>query len=111
MKILGYFHGPDPAACVVVDGEVIAYVEEERLIRFKHASGIFPIRSIQACLRLSGLELTDLDCIAYGWDAPRYGGGGMAAFYDQVNAQYPPDGPTRAWPGQASQVPRRGWIC
>jgi carbamoyltransferase len=97
MRILGYFHGIDPAAAVVVDGEVVAYAEEERLIRYKHAPNLFPIRSIKNCLDLAGLKLGDIDCAVYGWDAPRYGGGGMARFYETVNARYPPDEGTRHW--------------
>jgi hypothetical protein len=33
IRILSYFHGIDPAAAIVVDGSVVAYVEEERLLR------------------------------------------------------------------------------
>jgi carbamoyltransferase len=94
---LGYFHGIDPAAAVVVDGRIEAYVEEERLRRYKHAAGLFPIRSIEACLRLSGVELGDVDNAVFGWDAPRYGSGAMARFYEDVNRSYPPDPATRSW--------------
>jgi carbamoyltransferase len=97
MKILGYFHGVDPAACLVIDGRIVAFVEEERLIRFKHASGIFPIRSIESCLKQGGLRLEDLDCFAVGWNAPHYSNGGMARFYDGVNERYPPDEATLGW--------------
>jgi carbamoyltransferase len=97
LNLIGYFHGIDPAACLVRDGEVIAYVEEERLIRFKHADGIFPIRSIDACLTLGGIALDEVDAFVYGWDAPRYTDGGMAAFYERINERYPPDAGTRAW--------------
>src|SRR5262249_16204754 len=97
MKILSYFHGIDPAAALIVDGEVASYVEEERLIRFKHAPGVFPLRSIRYCLEESGLRLSDVDCAVYGWDAPRYGGGDMARFYESVNEHHPPDDATRRW--------------
>lgn len=97
MHILGYFHGIDPAAGLVHDGELVAYVEEERLIRWKHADGRFPIRAIDFCLRQAGISLGDLDCFAYGWDAPRYANGEMADFYEHVNQRYPPDADTRAW--------------
>ena len=90
MRILSYFAGIDPAAAVVVDGRVAAYVEEERLIRYKHAPGVFPIRSVKACLKLAGLGLGDVDLIVQGWDAPRYGSGAMASFYERVNERYPP---------------------
>jgi carbamoyltransferase len=97
MRLLSYFHGIDPAAALIEDGRVVAYVEEERLLRNKHAANLFPIRSIEACLRLGGIGLGELDAIVYGWDAPRYGSGDMARFYDKVNAQFPPDAATRSW--------------
>ncbi|MES1240841.1 MAG: carbamoyltransferase C-terminal domain-containing protein [Acidobacteriota bacterium] len=90
-------HGRDPAACLVQNGRVVAYVEEERLIRFKHAPNIFPIRSIESCLRIAGLQLKDIDFIAYGYDAPRYSNGEIGSFYQQVNSQFPPDPATRGW--------------
>lgn len=97
MNILSYFAGIDPAAALLRNGRIIAYIEEERLIRFKHAPDMFPVRSIQRCLEFSGLALRDIDLIVYGWDAPRYGGGDMADFYERVNGRYPPDGATRHW--------------
>lgn len=97
MNILGYFHGIDPAAAIIMDGRVAAYVEEERLIRVKHAPGMFPIRSIESCLKLTGLELSDVDCAVYGWDAPRYSNGEIAAFYEQANKRHPPDDHTLSW--------------
>jgi len=96
-RILSYFHGIDPAAAIVVDGQVAAYAEEERLVRYKHAPSVFPLRSIKACLDVTGLKLTDLDCAVYGWDAPRYGNGDMARFYASVDDHYPPDDATRRW--------------
>ena len=91
MNVIGYFVGVDPAACLVQDGRLVAYVEEERPIRYKHASEIFPIRSIDYCLKQAGLGLGDVDYFAYGWDVPRYSNGSMRAFFDRVNLQYPPD--------------------
>lgn len=105
MNIIGYFHGNDPAACLVQDGRLVAYVEEERLVRIKHAAGIFPIRSIEFCLQKGGLRISDVECFAYGWDAPRYSNGGMRAFYDCVNKLYPPDAETLSW--QSRNV---GWF-
>ena len=97
MKILSYFHGIDPAAALIVDGKVVAYIEEERLLRNKHAPNIFPTRSIEACLKLGGITLADVDCAVYGWDAPRYGSGDMARFYQELNRRYPPDDATQRW--------------
>ena len=97
MRILSYFHGIDPAAAIVVDGSVVAYVEEERLLRYKHAPNVFPVRAIKSCLDLSGLTLSDIDLITYGFDAPRFASGDMARFYDTVNRRYPPDDATLRW--------------
>jgi carbamoyltransferase len=97
VNLIGYFHGNDPAACLLSNGELRAFVEEERLIRFKHAPDIFPIRSIAACLELGGLELGEIDAFVYGWDAPRYGDGGMAAFFERTNETHPPDPGTLSW--------------
>jgi carbamoyltransferase len=99
VRILSYFHGVDPAAAVLVDGEIASYAEEERFIRYKHAPSVFPLRSIEACLSLAGLNLQEIDRVVYGWDAPRYGSGEMARFYASVNEAYPPDEGTRRWQG------------
>ncbi|MCP4191302.1 MAG: nodulation protein [Planctomycetaceae bacterium] len=97
MNILGFFHGVDSAACLLQDGVLTAYVEEERLIRFKHAENIFPIRSIEACLKLGNIELTDVDFISYGWDLEGYSDGTIERFYESVNQKYPPDSGTLGW--------------
>ena len=57
MKILGVnaFH-PDSSACIIIDGKVIAAIEEERLIRVKHWAG-FPENSISFCLMRSSRPL------------------------------------------------------
>lgn len=97
MKLLGYFHGVDPAAALVVDGRTVAFVEEERLIRFKHANSMFPIRAMESCLSIGGLKLSDIDAFAMGWNAPHYANGAMARFYDEINARHAPDDATRSW--------------
>jgi carbamoyltransferase len=91
MRYLSYFHGIDPAAALVDDGRVVAYVEEERLTRVRHAANLFPIKSIQTCLELGRTRLRDLDAIVVGSDAPRHGSGDMARFYEEINARFPPD--------------------
>ena len=97
MIVMSYFSGVDPAAALIRDGELVAYVEEERLIRFKHATNIFPVRSIEACLEKAGATLSEVDSFVYGWDAMRYADGRMEAFYEDQNKRYPPDDATRAW--------------
>src|SRR5919201_1633115 len=61
---LNAYHG-DAAASLVVDGEIVAAVEEERFTRLKHQAG-FPARSVAWCLRSNGLGLADVDHVAIG---------------------------------------------
>jgi carbamoyltransferase len=76
MRVLGInavFH--DPAAALVIDGEVVAAAEEERFSRRKHGKRPVPYSAWELpdqaaawCLRYAGLEPGDLDQVAYGYD-------------------------------------------
>ena len=73
MIILGIFSpGPNPSAALLKDGEIVSWVEEERFDRIKTSPHAFPVKSIQWCLKNSNISISDVDKIAYGWDAPRY---------------------------------------
>jgi len=63
--------GHDSAAALVVDGEFVVGVAEERISRRKH-TGDFPIGAIRACLQWSGLELSEVDEIAHAFDYEPY---------------------------------------
>ncbi|WP_027056374.1 carbamoyltransferase [Mesorhizobium erdmanii] len=54
----------DGAAVLVRDGQVIAAVEEERLNRIKHSNKL-PISSVQYCLSAAGVQLSEIDHVAY----------------------------------------------
>src|SRR5438034_9018780 len=56
------YHG-DSAACLLVDGRIVAAAEEERFNRIKHWAG-FPREAITYCLQESGLAVKDLDHVA-----------------------------------------------
>jgi len=58
------YHG-DSAACLVVDGKLVAAIEEERIRRIKHWAG-FPSEAIQFCLDYAGLKISDIEHIAIG---------------------------------------------
>ena len=64
MVILGInaYHA-NAAAAIVVDGRLVAAVEEERLNRVKYAAGL-PSRAIQFCLDRVGVKLAEVDHIA-----------------------------------------------
>ena len=65
MKILGISaHYHDSAAALLVDGQPICAVQEERLSR-KKGDAAFPLLSIEACLDRAGLEPEDLDAVVF----------------------------------------------
>ncbi|OBF30337.1 carbamoyltransferase [Mycobacterium sp. ACS1612] len=76
MRILGInavFH--DPAAALVVDGQIIAAAEEERFSRRKHGKQAVPFstwelpaQAAQWCLAEAGLRPSDLDAVGYSYD-------------------------------------------
>jgi carbamoyltransferase len=76
MRILGLngvFH--DPAAALVMDGEVSAAAEEERFSRRKHGKAPVPFSTwelpeaaIGWCLEQGGIGIEDLDAVAYSYD-------------------------------------------
>ncbi len=69
MKILGvscFYH--DSASALVVDGEIIAAVQEERFSRKKHDFN-FPVNAINYCLNEAKIEAKKLDFIAF-YDKP-----------------------------------------
>jgi carbamoyltransferase len=98
MIVLGIFQDwSDPAACLVQDGRIVAYAEEERFIRIKHARGMFPSESVKFCLRAGGIDLEHVDAVAQGFDCPRHADGSIADHYAWVEKSYPIDERTRRW--------------
>ncbi len=69
MKILGlsaYYH--DSAACLVVDGDIVAAAQEERFTRKKHDPD-FPVHAINFCLAEAGIKAADIDYVVF-YDKP-----------------------------------------
>lgn len=64
MIVLGVnaYHG-DASAAVVVDGKLVAAVEEERFNRIKHSAG-FPVEAVRYCLKEAGIAISLVDYIA-----------------------------------------------
>jgi carbamoyltransferase len=59
--------GYDPAAALFIDGELIAAVEEERLIRRKHAKGQMPTEAVKYCLRSAKLKPRQIQQVAISY--------------------------------------------
>jgi carbamoyltransferase len=66
LGISAFYH--DSAACLVVDGEIIAAAQEERFTRIKHDES-FPASAIQYCLSEAGINPSKLDYIGF-YDKP-----------------------------------------
>lgn len=62
----------DPAAALVIDGEIVAAAEEERFTRVKHAPGTPPSRAARFCLEAAGIDGQDVDVVAYGGSREAY---------------------------------------
>jgi len=64
-RILGisaYYH--DSAACLVVDGRVVAAAQEERFTRKKHDAA-FPANAVAYCLREAGISMSQVDLVGF----------------------------------------------
>lgn len=66
LGISAFYH--DSAACLVVDGEIIAAAQEERFTRVKHDHS-FPVQAARYCLSEAKLEANDLDYVGF-YDKP-----------------------------------------
>jgi carbamoyltransferase len=70
MYILG-LHGNfgrsdhDGASALIRDNEIVAVAEEERFLRQKHATGLFPYESVRSCLKQADITIEDVDCLAF----------------------------------------------
>src|SRR5215469_2469105 len=79
MRILGvssYFH--DSSAALLVNGDLVAYVEEERFNRDKHTNA-YPKRSIDWVLEEGGIALDDVDEVAFYVNPRNYVKTGLTA--------------------------------
>jgi carbamoyltransferase len=62
LGLSAYYH--DSAAALLLDGELIAAVQEERFSRVKQDSR-FPVNAVKFCLREAGITLESVDTIFY----------------------------------------------
>jgi carbamoyltransferase len=71
MNILGITApiSENTAACVLVDGKLLAFAEEERFNRVKHAPRMIPRNAIEYCLKEAGLNIGNVDFIAVGYES------------------------------------------
>ena len=66
LGISAFYH--DSAACLILDGKVVAAAQEERFTRIKHDPS-FPKESIKFCLKEANITLEEVNYIAF-YDKP-----------------------------------------
>jgi len=66
LGISAFYH--DSAACLVVDGDIVAAAQEERFSRVKHDQR-FPLHAARYCLAEANLTVEDLDFVGF-YDKP-----------------------------------------
>src|SRR5262245_38132101 len=66
LGLSAFYH--DSAACLVVDGEIVAAAQEERFTRVKHDHR-FPINAVRYCLKEAGITPDQLDFVGF-YDKP-----------------------------------------
>jgi len=81
-------HDHDPSAAIIVDGDVAAALEEERLSRETHARGQLPIESARYCLDAAGVGAKEIDVVAFP-SAPVAFGGPARRHYARRHAHAP----------------------
>jgi carbamoyltransferase len=62
LGISAFYH--DSAACILVDGKIIAAAQEERFTRIKHDAS-YPYNAIEFVLKYSNIELSKVDKIVF----------------------------------------------
>jgi carbamoyltransferase len=66
LGISAFYH--DSAACLVIDGEIIAAAQEERFTRIKHDHR-FPGNAVAYCMKEGGLSVDQIDYVGF-YDKP-----------------------------------------
>jgi carbamoyltransferase len=61
-------HHAGSSAVLVIDGQPVAAIAEERLNRVKYYAG-FPKLAIQKCMDMAGVKFSDVDAVAIGRDS------------------------------------------
>ena len=62
LGISAFYH--DSAACIVIDGKIIAAAQEERFTRVKHDSS-YPYNAIEFVLKFAKFKLSDIDHVIF----------------------------------------------
>lgn len=90
LKILGISASHNASACVMIDGELRAAIQLERISRVKNdgSSVLDSDAAINYCLQAAGLNISNIDLISFNSQAarPEYMGLSRPVFYSDFNA-------------------------
>lgn len=62
MKILSIHSGHDSSVSLIIDGEIVYYVQEERVNKIKHYANL-PIHALEQCFKSNKINISDIDLI------------------------------------------------
>lgn len=92
------FPGYEPSACIINNGNIIAFAEEERFSREKHAVDRLPIKALENCLRKTRIDCSLIKHICIGWNSPKFSNGFMKNFFEtDINKTYGYDSEQVYW--------------
>lgn len=98
MKILSIFKGhSDPCVVIVENGKILSYIEEERILRYKHAFGLFPKYALKKAFSVLNITPNDIDGIAVHWDLEKFSNGYMENFYNEMYKNFDVDATTKSF--------------
>ena len=64
--------GQNTSACILKNGKLVAFAEEERFTRVKLATNSIPVNSAKFCLDYTKTNLNSLNAITLGWSYDYY---------------------------------------
>ena len=77
--------GQNTSACILKNGKLVAFAEEERFTRVKLATNSIPVNSAKFCLDYTKTNLNSLNAITLGWSYDYYPNK-MLRFYSLRNS-------------------------
>lgn len=80
----------DASACLIDNaGGVVAFVEQERLTRFRHApKDHTPAAAVARVMALAGIDAREIAAVAVGWDEPRMSARAGSGWHFDSPAQF-----------------------
>jgi carbamoyltransferase len=104
----------DSAAALVKDGALIAAAEDERFTHIKHgkrpvpfSTYELPFHAIDYCLQEAGIELMDVDHVAYSFDPEIFGWQGQGEPWDPLFLTYLKNAPRQLVDGYPHHLQAR----